>query len=57
MVPLQYTARVSSHHGVMATEQTCQRIAVVEVQFFQIDASANSVDVWNAQQKSAVIMG
>jgi hypothetical protein len=42
--------KVSDHHGVMATEQTCQRITVAEVQLFQIDASTNSVDVWNAQQ-------
>ena len=39
----------------MTTEQTCQRIAVVEVQFFQIDASFNSTDVWNAQQNVAVV--
>jgi hypothetical protein len=43
--------------GVMTTEQTCQRQAVFKVQFLQIDASFNSIDVWNAQQKSAVIMG
>ena len=39
---------------MMATEQTCQRIAVSEAQFLQIDASSNSIDVWNAQQKSAI---
>ena len=54
---LQHTKQVSDHHGVMATEQTCQRRAVLEVQLLQIDASSNSVDVWNAQQKSAIIMG
>jgi hypothetical protein len=43
--------------GVMATEQTCQRFAAVEVQCLQIDASFNSIDVWNAQQKSAIITG
>jgi hypothetical protein len=47
----------SNHHGVMTTEQTCQRSAIPEVQFLQIDASFNSVDVWNGQQKSAIIMG
>jgi hypothetical protein len=45
------------HHGVMATEQTCQRSALEEVQFLQIDASFNSVDAWNAHQKSVIIMG
>jgi hypothetical protein len=42
-----------NHHGVMATVQTCQRRATVvaTVQFLQIDASFNSIDVWNAQQK------
>jgi hypothetical protein len=49
--------KVSSHHGVMATVQTCQQRAASEVQFLQIDASFNSVDVWNAQQKSVIIMG
>ena len=32
------------HHGVMATEQTCQRRALSEVQFLQIDASFNSIN-------------
>jgi hypothetical protein len=45
------------HHGVMATVQTCQRRAAPEVQILQIDASFNSIDVWNAQQKSVIIMG
>ena len=45
------------HHGVMATEQTCQRTAALEVQFLQIDAPFNSIDVWNAQQKSVIITG
>ena len=49
--------QVSDHHGVMATEQTCQRKAAVEVQSLQIDASSNSIDVWNAQLKSVIIMG
>jgi hypothetical protein len=49
--------QVSDHHGVMATEQTCQRKAAAEVQFLQIDASFNSIDAWNAQQKSAIITG
>jgi hypothetical protein len=51
------TTKVSDHHGVMTTEQTCQRGAVGEVQFLQIDASFNSIDVWNAQQNSVIIMG
>ena len=46
-----------AHHGVIATEQTCQRRAAEEPQFLQIDASFNSVDVWNAQQKSVIITG
>jgi hypothetical protein len=45
------------HHGVMATEQTCQRRAASEVQVLQIDTSFNSFDVWNAQQQSEIIMG
>jgi hypothetical protein len=44
-------------HGVMTTEQTCQRRAIVEFQFLQIGASFNSIDVWNAQQKSVITMG
>jgi hypothetical protein len=33
-------------------------MAALEIQGLQIDASFNSVDVWNnAQQKSAIIMG
>jgi hypothetical protein len=47
----------SNHHGVMTTEQTCQLGAPSEVQLFQIGASFNSVDGWNAQQESAIIMG
>jgi hypothetical protein len=42
---------ISNHHRVMTTEQTCQRRAAGEVQFLQIDASFNSINVWNAQQK------
>jgi hypothetical protein len=38
----------------MITKQTCQRRAAHEPQFLQIDASFNSIDVWNAQQKSAI---
>jgi hypothetical protein len=41
----------------MATEQTWQRRAALEEQFLQIDASLNSIDVWNAQQQSVIIMG
>jgi hypothetical protein len=41
----------------MTTEQTCQQRAADEVQFLQIDASFNSIDVWNAQQKSVIITG
>ena len=36
----------------MTTEQTCQWTAVEEVQFLQIGASFNSIDVWNAQKVS-----
>jgi hypothetical protein len=59
LIPLMSAShnKVSNHHGVMTTEQTCQPRAVVEAQFLQIDASFNSIDVWNAQQKSAAIMG
>jgi hypothetical protein len=46
------------HPGMVTTEQTCQRRAAEEVQFLQIDASFNSVDVWNAQksQQSSWLM-
>jgi hypothetical protein len=41
----------------MTTEQTCQRRAAGEVQVLQIDASFNSIDVWNAQQSAATSLG
>jgi hypothetical protein len=59
-MPKIHNKSQQSSHGVMTTEhceQTCQRVAAIEVQLLQIDASSNSIDVWNAQQESAIIMG
>jgi hypothetical protein len=46
-----------SSRGDDRSQQTCQQTALSEVQFLQIDASSNPIDVWNAQQKSVIIMG